>query len=208
MANTFTLETGLHDAVLYEDKNWINALLNEPGVEDLPAEDGLTGFAIALGYMNTEIVTRFLKSKLQSVDMVSLANEVLELKLEPNGDPALKNLQKAIKDAKGFQLRSISVSGIDQSVKWRRETKFYIERSRYPLVNPKVEEQERFYKNKTWLKRKISIRNDRDLMVELANLQHLVLGKFCIRSPSVVKGDLKWKLENVEAKQCQHEGDR
>ena len=41
MANTFILETGLHDAVLYEDENWINALLNEPSVKDLPAEDGL-----------------------------------------------------------------------------------------------------------------------------------------------------------------------
>ena len=198
--------TGLHDAVLFEDENWINALLSEPGVKDLPAEDGLTGFAIALGYMNTEIVTRYLKSKLQSVDMVSLANEVLELKLEPNGDPALKNLQKAIKGA--IKLRSISVSGINQIVKWRRDTKFCVEKSRYPMVNPKVEEHERYYKNKTWLKHQISLRNDGDLMVELANLQHLVLGKFCIRSPSVVKGDLKWKLEKVEAKPCQHEGDR
>ena len=55
---------GLHDAVLYGDDDWINALLSEPGVKDLPAEDGLTGFAIAVGYMNIEIVTRFLKSKL------------------------------------------------------------------------------------------------------------------------------------------------
>ena len=54
-------------------------------MKDLPAEDGLTGFAIALGYMNINIVTSFLQSKLQLEGMVTLANEVLELKLEPNG---------------------------------------------------------------------------------------------------------------------------
>ena len=180
-------------------------------MKDLPAEDGLTSFAIALGYMNINIVTSFLQSKLQLEGMVTLANEVLELKLEPNGDPALKNLQEAIKGAKeskAFQLRSISVSGLNNTEKWRRETNFYVEKSRYPLVNPKVEEQERFYKNKTWLKRQISLRIEGDLMVELANLQHLVLGKFCIRSQSDVEGNLKWKLESLDTYPCQHEGDR
>ena len=142
--------------------------------------------------------------------MAALANEVLKIKLEPKGNPAVKKLQKAIMDAKDFKLMSMSFSGMENTSKWKwkRGSKLKKNKSRYPLVNPNIEWQDRYFKNKAWLRSQIDHNDDEDLMAKLENLQPLILGKFCIGDASDRRGDLKWTLEGVVMNSCQHDGDR
>ena len=54
-------------------------MLREPGIKDEPGEDGLTGFAIALGYKNVEMTLCFLQSDVQPrKNMLFLAEEILK----------------------------------------------------------------------------------------------------------------------------------
>ena len=58
-------------------------------------EDGLTGFAIALGFMNVDMVIKYLQSEVEPRDsMLFLAREVM--KVPCKGDQKLEILQEAI----------------------------------------------------------------------------------------------------------------
>ena len=96
----------MYEAALEKDNNRIKVLINEPGMTDTPAEDGLTGFAISLVLKNVEAVENFLTSALYPKnDMIFLAKEVL--KLPPGKDSQLKHLQNSIKGT----LKSLGLGG-------------------------------------------------------------------------------------------------
>ena len=187
-----------------KDNNLIKALLNEPGIKDTPAEDGLTGFALSLVRKNVEGVKIFLTSDLQPKnDMIFLAKEVL--KLSPLRDSQLGHLQSSIK----VTLTSIGVENQTASVSSARHVIAQnIPCEKFPYVNPSIEKKECYYKNKTWQECELhhSIMSN-NWMVKSESLSHLVLGKFCIKAASDC-ADFKWMLREVVSLPCRHKKER
>ena len=182
----------LHDAALHQDMVWTEALLKEPGIKDEPGDDGLTGFAIALGYMNIDMAIQYLQSDVEPKDhMLFLAAEVLNI--PPKGDIWLGKLQETIKSITVPSCQTAS----DQRIGCRKV--------KYPLINPHTEYHDRYYKNKKWLKQELSLNTDTDLRVKLERMQHLILGKFCIETTAL---DGKWKLQDIKTLSCVHKSER
>ena len=72
--------SGLHDAALVESEHAVNALVRIPGIRDEPCEDGLTGFAVAMGLMNAKLTQSILESKVEPRDeILFLAKEILDV---------------------------------------------------------------------------------------------------------------------------------
>ena len=192
----------MHDAALYQDMTWIQALLSKCGIKDEPAEDGLTGFTIALGLRNVKMATAFLRADVQPREQILfLAEEALKVEVPPEGDLPLEKLKISISEA--FNDMAIPFCKSD-SIEKQKRNKVERKKSKFPLINPDIEEQDRYYKNKKWLKNMISIDNEDNLELKLKRLQSLVLGKFCIRS----KSDHMWILREVETLECSHTNDR
>ena len=185
---------GLHDAAIYQDLSWTQALLREPGIKDEPGEDGLTGFAIALGYKNTELALSFLQSDVQPREnMLFLAEEILKVK----GDSSLENMQASISETlSAAALPNLQASSVD---------KVKSNKIKFPLINPHIEEQDRYHKNKKWLKQQLRLNTDVDLVWKLMHMENFILGKFCIEA-SVSDGI--WTLQDVEILACTHKNDR
>ena len=171
---------------------------------DAPGEDGLTGFAISLILKNVDAVTDFLKSDLQPKgDMIFLAQEVL--RLSPGRDPQLKNLQTSIRDtltSLGMEIQIINVSYTENISHGNMDPE------RFPFVNPNIEKKDCYFKNKTWQEYELhhNITNN-NWMIKSESLQHLVLGKFCIK-PTSDLADMKWMLRRVALLPCTHQNER
>ena len=176
---------------------WTEALLKEPGIRDEPGKDGLTGFAVALGFMNVDMVIKYLQSKVEPRDSILfLAREVL--KVPSQGDQNLEILQEAISNS----LKSIRQPHCQEiSVQ-----KMWCKKSKYPMINPNIEEHERYHKNKKWLKDQLRLNtDDDDLREKLGRMQHFILGKFCIETNS---SDGIWRLQDIRAVSCIHKHER
>ena len=100
--NNIYLPTGLHDAALVESEDAVNALVRIPGIRDEACEDGLTGFAIAVGLMNTKLTQSILRSNVEPRDYILfLAKEILDV--NPDGDSRIERLQKCIRQHLAFE---------------------------------------------------------------------------------------------------------
>ena len=165
---------------------WINALLKDSVIRDEPADDGLSGFAIALAKQNEGIVISMLNSDLQPREnIIFLAQEFLNVK-----DSTTEQLQKTIKEA----LKSLEVK-----------------MPKYPFVNPEIEKQERYFKNKIWLKEKLlQLCHEGNVNLTKIFNSHLILGEFCISQGKESTSDksVMWKLQQVKLLSCIHQDDR
>ena len=194
----------MYEAALEKDNVCLKVLVNEPGMTDTPAEDGLTGFAISLVLKNAEAVENFLTSDLQPKnDMMFLAKEVL--KLPPGKDSQLKHLQNSIKGT----LKSLRVEYQSIGVTSETHVSFVpfagFRREKFPFINPLMEKKECYHKNKTWQEQELhhSLMTN-NWMVKSESLGHLILGKFCIEATSECP-EFKWTLQNVINLPCRHE---
>ena len=161
-------------------------MLKDSGIRDELADDGLSGFAIALIKQNEGIVISMLNSELQPREnIIYWAQEFLNVK-----DRTTVQLQRTIKEA----LKSLEVKV-----------------PKYPFVNPEVEKQERYFKNKIWLKEQLLQLGHED-NVNLTNIinSHLILGEFCISQGKESTSDksVMWKLQQVKLLSCIHQDDR
>ena len=185
-----------------ESKHAVNNLIRLPGIRDEPGEDGLTGFAIALGMMNAKLSISILSSNVEPRDnILFLAQEVLHV--NPDGDNRISGLQKSIKEA----LKEMSVPDLYCLEPSIEQTGMGLERVAFPMVNSEIEKEARYFKNKIWQKEnlrenmsKSKVYND----IEADILKPLVLDKFCIESNSIVK----WAVNDIKIVSCTHEGDR
>ena len=194
----------MHDAALEKDNDWIKALLSISGIRDTPGEDGLTGFAISMVLKNVEVVPIFLRSGLQPKDdMIFLAQEFL--RLSPGRDLKMGILQTSIREtltSMGIEDQTYNVSSAQYVISGN------VKPDRFPFVNPDIEKKECYFKNKTWQEYELHhsiMCNNWKVMSE--NLQHLVLGKFCIK-PTSHTHDMKWVLRRVALLPCNHQNER
>ena len=163
---------------------------------DEPADDGLTGFAVALALKHKDIVSAMLKSNLPNKDEnIFLAQEVLQL--SPRRDFQLKDLQAAISEtfkSLGVPIERLPVVEINQIT---------VEQKFFPYVNPDVEWQTHYHMNKNWQEQEIhSAILSKNWIVQFETLKHMILGNFCIESTS--SGDSKWELQGVKLHPCTH----
>ena len=180
-----------------ESEEAVNALVRLPGIRDEPGEDGLTGFAIAVGLMNAKLSTSILASNVKPRDdILFLAEEVLHV--NPDGDDRISGLQKSI-------LRTLK----QMSVPDLYTLKPSIERTwvPYPMINAEIEKEACYFKNKMWQKENLRDNLSNSTLVnhiEADILKPLVLDKFCIQSNTIVK----WAVSDIKIVSCAHEGDR
>ena len=201
-----SLPLGLYNAAISQNADKIRQLLREHGVRDEPADDGLTAFAISLAFKNVDIVLDILKSDVQPKDdILFLAREVIKLK--PRGDPEFSVLQTSVSET----LESMGIGTQPFCTFFVQEMKHTkLEQRKFPLVNPNIEEQTRYFKNKAW--QQTTLHHNlffNDWMVKSSNLMLLALGKFCIKTKSdSADMSTKWALQEVEASNCSHVNDR
>ena len=185
-----------------ESEEAVNALVGIPGIKDEPGEEGLTGFAIAIGLMNSKMATSILASNVEPrEDIIFLAEEVL--RVDPDGDIRISRLQNSIQrtlNNMGPIFGTPLKPGIDRANMW-------LEKASYPMINPEIEKEDRYFKNKIWQKENLrenlsesSVHNH----IEADILKPLVLDKFCIESNTIVK----WAVRDIKILPCAHEGDR
>ena len=190
------------DAVLAESEEAVKALVSLPGVRDDPGEDGLTGFAIALGLMNSALSLFILRSNVEPRDdIIFLANEVLHV--NPDGDARILRLQNSIKKA----LEQMNLQGSKLSEKMDPSPRTTNGELMFPMINDNIEKQERYFKNKNWQKQNLEDNLDRSRIhneIEADVLEPLILDKFCIEAETAVK----WAIQEVKIVPCTHEGNR
>ena len=210
--------TLLHSVALLQEEVYFKELIKFPDIKDDPGEDGLTGFAIWLALKNKVIVSEMLKSHVQpKEDMIFLSEEVLKVPSHGDSDSKLRELQESIKS-------TFSSLGIENKQSSHNVRSSSLEQVKFPFVNPFVEEQDHYSKNKLWLKNEIALLmnecsgrmpewqnsygpNLTDIMYHISNFEGIILGKFCIESGSE---DIhtQWDLRGIQFPPCRHKGDR
>ena len=193
----------MHDAALVESKDAVNALIRLPGIRDEPGEDGLTGFAIALGLMNANLSQSILMSNVEPREhIIFLAEQVLDV--NPDGDSRIVQLQKTIR-------KTIGMMKIQHEPEPKylpqRYTRYVDGQLLFPMVNGEIEEEERYYKNKNWQRKNLRDNLDSSIFnneITPDLLEPLILDKFCIES----KTDVRWEIKDVKIASCTHEGER
>ena len=118
--------------------------------------------------------------------------------------PIIGEKQKQIFDT---EEGAISTLDIKLEADFKDKNYFHGPRNRFPLFNPEAEKEEKYYKNKTWLKIQYDMKWKRKLIEIVKDLQPLILGKFCIESTASDKMD-KWDLQSIRTKPCDHQKER
>ena len=192
----------LSKAALEQNKETVNYLLRAPCIVDEPADDGLTGFAIALALKDKDIVNAMLKSNLlNKEEAVFLAQELL--KISPGEDSQLRELQIVISDTlKSLEIKIESLPVVEVVDHLKEKQK------QFPYVNPDIERLPHYHKNKDWQKTEIH----RSLLsntwvAKFGTIQQMVLGNFCIKGTST-SDDRKWELQGLKLLTCSHKHDR
>ena len=186
---------------MVESDHAVNALIRLPGIRDDPGEDGLTGFAIAIGLMNAKLSQSILMSNVERRDdILFLAKEVLDV--NPDGDSRIIELQKSIRNNLGMMKIQQESNSSHQRV-----TRSVYGQILFPMINEKIEKEERYYKNKNWQSKKLRENLDSSIFhneITPDILEPLILDKFCIESMT----DVRWALNDVKIVSCTHEGNR